>query len=293
MVERYFEKFPTISYSNNEVIDITRRTALFKSVSENPFAYYPYDISSGEERADYLSFRYYDDSYMSWIIYHANEIIDPYYQWHMNYDDFNRFIDKRYGSLQDSILKVHHYRNNWENAGTISVEDYNALTDGQKNYWDPIYNYKSIDSYKRKEVDWRANTNKIIKYTVENANTFIKDEVCSIDFDGLNIGKGQIAEVANNTTVYMQHVSGYFYTSDSISIMANSHIYGSESKSNTIFTSVTAVANNIPEEELVYWREVTNYDYENEKNEFNSTIRLMDSKFKDQITEELTLLMGE
>lgn len=288
--EKYFSKFPQIKYSNTSVVDITKRTAITKLVSSNPYAFYPYDISNAE-RADYLSYRYYGDSYFSWLIYHTNEIIDPYYQWYLSYDDFNEFITKKYGSIENSHRKVHHYQNNWENNDNISVEDYNALTDGQKNYWDPIYKNKdTVKEYYRKEIDWVSNTNKIISFTVSGSNNFIQDEVCDIVFDPLNTGKGQVTVVSNNE-VYIHHVSGTYYTSDTVSINANSYIYGTESSTNSIFTGVSASANNIAEEEIVYWKEITNYEYEYMKNEFNRTLRIMDDSYKEQVAEELDNLL--
>ena len=61
MPERYFEKFPVITYSNNQVVDITKRVTLLDRVSESPYVFYPYDISNAE-RADHFSHRYYEDS---------------------------------------------------------------------------------------------------------------------------------------------------------------------------------------------------------------------------------------
>ena len=72
MAEKYFEKFPVITYSNNQVVDITKRVALLERVSSNPYVFYPYEITSNE-RADQLSTRYYGDAYRSWIFYISNK----------------------------------------------------------------------------------------------------------------------------------------------------------------------------------------------------------------------------
>ena len=82
MADRYFDKFPLVYYSNNFVVDITRRVALLESVSTNPYAFYPYDIEDNE-RADQFCSRYYDDAYKSWVIYLGNKIADPYYEWYL------------------------------------------------------------------------------------------------------------------------------------------------------------------------------------------------------------------
>ena len=94
MTERYFEKFPLVTYANSVVVDITRRTAFIDDVFKSRFNYYPYDISNNE-RPDNLSDRYYNDPYMSWILYMSNKVVDPYYQWHLDQTTFDDFIAKK------------------------------------------------------------------------------------------------------------------------------------------------------------------------------------------------------
>jgi hypothetical protein len=291
ITEKYFDKFPIIQYSNTEVVDITRRTTLLDTISKNPYNFYSYDISNAE-RADHLSYRYYKDSYFSWLIYLSNNIIDPYYEWFLDSEEFENFLIKKYGSIEESLRKVHHYQNDWEFKEKISISSYEALVDSQKKYWEPEYAFNNIKQYKRKEIDWKSNTNKVISYEV-SSNSFIEGEVCKIVFNPEveEFGKGEVTTISNNM-IYINNVSGTFYTDDDVSVLPTSYIYGIESQTNTIFTDVSSVSNNISEEELVYWKEVTNYEYEYNKNQFNSTIRLIDSKFSRQAAEELNELMG-
>jgi hypothetical protein len=292
MPQKYFEKFPTITYSNNEVVDITKRVALLERVSSNPYVFYPYEISPFE-RADQLSARYYDDAYRSWLLYISNKVVDPYYEWYLHENEFYDYMTKKYGSFYDSQQKIKFYRNEWQNADEIDVSTYNALTVGQKNYWEPKLGVGNrVDGYVRKQVDWESNTNKVIKYTVSNSNNYIIDEIVDVVFDRFNTGRGQVVATSNNS-LFLQHVSGQFYTSETVSIAANSYVYGQESQSNMVFTDVLAVANNIAEEELVYWTPVTYYDFENEKNEFNKTIRVIDSSLKQVAADNLENLMRE
>jgi hypothetical protein len=93
--------------------------------------------------------------------------------------------------------------------------------------------------------------------------------------------------------VYLQHVYGTYYTSDTISISASSYIYGTESNCNAVITSVSSTANNISEEELEYWTPITYYDYEYEKNEYNKTVRLIDSSQADKAVENVRVLLEQ
>lgn len=274
MSDRYFDKFPQITYSNNKVVDITRRVALLDRVSKNPYAFYNYEIGT-HERPDNLSNRYYDDSYKSWIIYLGNKITDPYYEWYLSDDEIVELVKKKYGSVYKAQNKIKIYRNDWENKEPISISEFDALPYSLKKYWEPNYGMgSSILNYVRKEIDWYTNTNKVVSYTVSNTS-FTKDEICNIRLYGEYVGKGQVVKSTNNT-VYVQHVYGSFFTSDQVILNGNSYIYGTESNCNTVVTAVTAIANNISEEEMVYWKPITYYDYELEINNYNKTVRLID-----------------
>lgn len=291
--DKYFDKFPQITYSNNNVVDITKRVALLDRVSRNPYIFYPYDIVS-DERADQLSSRYYNDSYKSWLLYLSNNIMDPYYEWYMTEKEFIEFIELKYGSLFNAQQKVKYYRNNWENQEELSVSAYNALSNDMKKYWTPNYSVGSaINSYSRKQVDWYASTNKVMSYTVPNTS-FIENEIVNIYLDGKSLGKGQFVSSLgeSNTAIYVHHVSGYYQTSDTL-ILNNGYIYGTESNINTIITSASLIVSNIQDDEFNYWKPITYYDYELEKNEYNKSIRIIDSKQTEIAVSNLTELMRE
>lgn len=291
MADRYFDKFPTISYGNNNVVDITRRVALLEKISTDPFVFYPYEITSNE-RADQLSHRYYEDPYKSWILYLGNKIVDPYYEWYLHTEEFQEYVTKKYGSYENAVEKIKFYRNNWPGVEDISVELWNSFPKTLRNYWEPKFGTNNkIIGYKRKQVDWKAVTNKIVSYAVSNTN-FIHDEIVDIVFDNYNSGRGQITSIANNL-IYVQHVSGTFITNQNVSITGSSYIYGRESTVNTIFTAVASVSNNISEEELSYWTPVTYLEFENEKNEFNKSVRVIDSNLKQTMVNNLKDLMSE
>jgi hypothetical protein len=293
MPERYFEKFPLISYSNNSVVDITRRTAILERVSNNPYVFYPYEISD-EERADQFSSRYYDDSFKSWIIYLTNKIVDPYYEWYLTETQMIDFLNKKYGSYFTAQQKVKEYKNNWENQNQLEVNGFNALSPGQKRYWEPVYGVGSnIISYKRKEINWISSTNKVVTYSLAANADFVNDEICSIVFDNNNVGRGQVVGQPSANTLLLQHVSGTYTTSDTVTISGSSYIFGSESNSNVVFTSVTTLSNNIEDDELVYWTPVTYYDYEQSKNEFNKTIRVLESDLSSVAANNLRDLLRE
>ena len=297
MAQKYFDKFPIVTYSNTEVVDLTRRTAMLDKIIQNPYVFYPYEISENE-RPDQLSARYYDDQYRSWIFYISNKIVDPYYEWYMSNDEFYNFIVKKYGNYYTAETRIKYYKNNWVGKEDISVNSYDALPAGEIKYWEPkIGASNKITGYYRKQNEWTINTNKILAYTVSNTS-FVNDEVCTIYFDQYHSGKGQVVsyvvDTANtaNSVVYLHHVSGDYYLSNTVQISNNvSYIYGHDSQVNTFFTNVICTANNIPDDEVIYWDPVTYVEYETDKNEFNKTIRVLDSDYKQIIADNLKDLL--
>lgn len=286
MAEKYFQRFPRISYSNSQVIDITKRVKLLDTVSNNPYVFYSYDIGDSE-RADNFSSRYYDDAYMSWLLYISNNITDPYYEWYLSPKELDDFVEKKYGSLSDAKLKIKNYRNNWENQEEITVSGYNSLNEEQQTYWTPVYKNGVLYSYSRKQEDWLASTNKIVSYSVSNTS-FVEDELCDIVFDTGVIGRGQVVQ-SSNSNVYVKNVSGNFNDE----VTANSYIYGRESTVNTAFTAVSVISQTISSNVESYYTPITYFDYEYEKNEFNRTIRVIDSEYKYLAVENLIDLMEQ
>lgn len=287
----YFKKFPKITYANTNAIDITSRVILTDNTLKNPYLFYPYTIVE-YERADQFSERYYRDAYFSWLLYLSNNIIDPYYEWYLTVEQFNDFIQTKYGSIENAQRKVKHYINNWENDLGLTIEAYNALPPTLIHYWEPKYHPTTHEtlSYTRKKDENILNTNNIRGYTVSN-NSFIIDEICTVNFDGTNIGKGQVSVVVGNT-VYLQHTSGTTLNTPEVLITGSSYIYGSESTVNTVFTSSTPTANNLLSEEESYWIPVTYYDWENTKNEYNKTIRVLDSEYAKRTSKIVTGLLS-
>lgn len=333
MPDRYFENFPKIVYSNTEIVDITKRTAILNRVGSNPYVFYPYELST-YERPDQFSFRYYQDEYASWILYLTNKVLDPYYEWYLQPDEFLALIEMKYGSIPLAQRKVKYYRNNWvgENGTFLSASNYNALTEDQKIYYEPLYNSEGFSKqYKRKEADWIADTNKIYCYGVDTTDNFLKsfipDEIVKIYIDKNHIGYGQFDSYRLNTpldyettneysifvtrtttanTINLKHMTGEFATNveKKILVTGESYLEGSESglKVNMLNINpaispdggvVRKLAENIKNEVAKYWSPVTYFEYENEMNEYNKTVRVMDSRYKAQAAQDLKRLMKE
>lgn len=287
MTSKYFQTFPVINYSNNQVVDITRRVAVQEKILTNPYIYYPYEITDNE-RADQFSNSYYEDPYLSWLVYLSNKITDPYYEWYMQNNEFEEFLIKKYGSIENSVNKIYYYINDWVSSEDISVSAFDALSGSQQNYWEPLYDVRGqISGYTRKKVDWKRNTNRIVSYQVSNTS-FITNELCQVVF-GSNTAAGQVV-AANNGTLFLQHVIGNYNGP----YVGGSYVYGLESGVNTSITAtINVVSTNIPTDEQIYWKEVSYFDYETERNEYFKSLTVIDKAYSDISYENLRTLMAE
>ena len=312
MSEKYFGKFPLITYNNQLAVNITERVVVRDFPVNNAYLYYPYDVQNGE-RPDQLADRYLNDEYMSWIIYMSNGVTDPYYDWLIPDDVFNSYLKKKYGddSLQYVINKVAYYRNNWyTDQDLITATEYNSLPDvvkldafgntyisSTKRYYEPDSINGTLISYHRKKIDETLTTNKIVKYSITGNSHFTNNEIVEVVLGYANVstnvfvstvtGAGQVL-ASNSTTLTIQHTSGYVDTvaTDYSFVTTGSYVYGSESSTNCAVTAFSSLANNISNTEAIYWSPVTIYEDEYEKNMKNKTIRMIDSSVAQGVADE-------
>lgn len=127
----YFAKFPTIGYDisgsgqTQIVVDILERIKIRDTLLQNWLIFYEYDVKDGET-PELIAAKLYGDSNYHWIILMANNIVDPYYDWPMSYENLVATIRKRYGTPQlDGLLyayqNIYAYYDNYGN-----VIDYNS-----------------------------------------------------------------------------------------------------------------------------------------------------------------------
>lgn len=296
MDNKYFSKFPVINYNNEQAINIMRRVGISDNIKNFLNIFYQYTAEK-DDTVDSIAYNYYNDVDYDWLIYLANDIVDPYYDAWLSDDVFKEYIVKKYGSIRKAQRKIIYYKNNFDNdASVLSVAGYAALTEGLKKYWHPIDNTVNIIGYERAQVEYKYSTNKIISYDyVSASNTFSKDEIVYIDSDS-----SQYATVswANNTSVVLRHIEGNFSTSTNFTLTGeNSNIVASvnaTSYANFIdFTDSNniVVQNVIPDNEAIYFSKVTAYDEELEFNEKKRELYLVDERNKAMLNKQLRELM--
>ena len=96
-MSEYFDKFPLIRYQNLAARDLTRRVNFLKSTVANPFVFLPYTIED-DMRPEDVAYYYYGSTDYTWLIYLANNIVDPYHQWPLSQENFNQYLIQKYSA---------------------------------------------------------------------------------------------------------------------------------------------------------------------------------------------------
>lgn len=110
----FFKHFPTVSYDvkkDNKPVSLTNIMLRFKlnDVLKNRSAvYYDYTVKESDTPQS-IADKYYGDATLDWIIYLANDIVDPFYDWPLDDYTFRNFIINKYGSVAAAQDQVHHY----------------------------------------------------------------------------------------------------------------------------------------------------------------------------------------
>jgi hypothetical protein len=101
---KYFSYFPRTSYkpidggSDVDVVtNITTRFKMENSIKENSAAYYKYDVVDGDT-PEIVAYKYYGSAEKHWIVLMMNDIIDPQYDWPLEYRTLSRFVDNKYSA---------------------------------------------------------------------------------------------------------------------------------------------------------------------------------------------------
>ena len=112
IVSFYFNNFKITEYKiNGKTYDLTNITLRYKfkeSIKNFNYAFYDYVIPEGYSLEN-LSDMYYDSSEYTWLIVLSNDIIDPHFDYPLDYDNFQKYIISKYGSFEYASRNIHHF----------------------------------------------------------------------------------------------------------------------------------------------------------------------------------------
>ena len=143
----YFAHLPVIQYNiqgnkygeTYTVRDIFIRNLIKQNVIDKALNFDEHTIEDGE-RPDTTSYLVYGNVKYDWIIFLTNRMFNPYFDWPLSSQDFQKMIKGKYGSVERAKKQIFEYRQIVE-AETdkttlkeviIDKDAYNALPDGEK-----------------------------------------------------------------------------------------------------------------------------------------------------------------
>ncbi|NDB86786.1 MAG: hypothetical protein EB127_29455, partial [Alphaproteobacteria bacterium] len=253
-----------------------------------------------DDRIDRLSKNYYENPGYSWLVWLANETIDPYYGLSVTDLDLVNLIKSKYGSLEAAARKIRHYRIDWINDTTeLTPEQYNSWANDSFNgshikYFEVVLDsYGLIKKYVRKQDDSTVSTNQTVIIALSDLiGTFIKGEEIQIDNAYAFVKSSGINTVTVQHTVgfpaNLSYGAGEVFDLDSSFI--GKTITGRESGATATIISGSCIKT-IAEVDNQYWSPVTYLDYEYEENTKKKYIQLIGSQHKNTVEEQFKRIM--
>jgi hypothetical protein len=101
---KFFNYFPKTLYSANNkvggldtVTNIIARFGFESKLKENSSAFYRYSIQDSDT-PEIIAGKYYDSPERHWIVLLFNDIVDPQYDWPLQYKTFIDYVTKKYSA---------------------------------------------------------------------------------------------------------------------------------------------------------------------------------------------------
>jgi len=289
MIFTYFNKFPTINYENVNIRDLSRRVTLSKTLQRTPMVFHPYEIKDSM-RADQLAYMYYKDVDSDWLIHLTNGIVDPYYGWYLDDNEFFSFLIDKYGSLEEPQQRIFFWQTNWsDDEFDMSVNGYASLPVERQKYWVPKYGQNgAVLSYRRRKEDWRMNTNRIIEVDVTDSSTFTKGDLVVAWNGGQIVGRAEVDAIISDTRLYLFHVLDDWEDGSEIRLRDLQ-----DEESGLTISGTRVICENITDDESSFWEPIYYYDYERMINEDKKIIMLLDSNYLTEAASALTQKLKE
>lgn len=146
MSSKYFKNFPLIEYNGTAMRNILLKTSIIQEVFFDDTNFYEYLVEDGE-KATHVAFNYYGSVDYVWLVLFSNKIRDPLFDWYLSNEEFEKFIAKKYGSVQEALQEVVEWKTllNGQEIGTVisnrTKQYYDAAGVPEQYTFQPVYAY--------------------------------------------------------------------------------------------------------------------------------------------------------
>ena len=315
----FFSTYPKTVINNRLITDLTARAAIRQKYSDRLSIYYPYAMQEGDT-PEIIASKYYGDPERHWIVMLANDTINPFFDFALDYQVFEKYLNDKYKDEANSV-------NQWANstwrgeyvnitnryfvANTVVVSNTAFicttehtptvfLDDLKKNYWTRI-----LDGVYWKD-DWQDNTDYNKNDVVRHNNTIyictqdnLDNANNNITFSDANYWKtySNGMEYASVTTYGYRATTSTFdsntnaTTENTIFIDKKSYNGGENGYDDNVFNFASEVKQSGNITETTSKERISIYQYEDELNGNKREIKLIREEYVPQLEQELKILM--
>lgn len=126
----YFDTLPKVlmrDQNGNRIIltNIMSRASILENLQNNSIVFYKYNIQEGDT-PETVAHKYYGDPYKYWIVMYSNQLLDPLWDWPMNYQTFIDYLTAKYQAEFIRLYNATNYPVTIESLN-LSEEDLNKL----------------------------------------------------------------------------------------------------------------------------------------------------------------------
>ena len=154
MADKYFKNFPIVQYGETKVRNIILKARFAKNLLDISDSYYPFTIKEGQSITE-LAFDYYGSIDYVWLIIAANDMVDPYYDWPLDQVQFDNYIIKKYGSIEQAQnINNSSFYTNSNYSYYMTSTTFNNITASERAGWQPVdnYNYELIVNEQKRKI---------------------------------------------------------------------------------------------------------------------------------------------
>jgi len=265
----YFDKLPQIQYDINRSpiapkyvtsTNIFFRIRFIQESLNNINSYFVAEIEDGET-PEIIAEKVYDDAGAAWMITIANQILDPQWEWPLSYNEFQKYITNKYGSVENSLTTYHHFemiiKRTLNPDNVVTEKRYQIVAN---NVIDNILTVPFNYYYPRISAALTLGDSTMI--TVDSTSKTVDEDFDAYQKQDMSIiGLQDGALLQPGTLAFTQYVNTY-------------NIDGK-----------TVV-------EIINGNAVTNYEWEDQQNEQKRFIKIVKKEYYDRIQDEFTKLTG-
>lgn len=187
----YFKKFPLFRYDINKdgkrkiAVDMLKRVAFRENLKSELSNFHLYSIKDGET-PEIVSYNFYGDSNLHWILLLLNEITNPYFTWPVSEESLENVMSKKY------------------EGKAFYIKTPNLHFEKDMEVW---VSSRSDNSTKReirgRVKEWDATTRKLILY--HTSGTFLVDDtILGIDSNNISV-IGDIGRIVDIHKIGLHH----------------------------------------------------------------------------------------